>query len=103
MNKAWILALVVIGSVAVTGTAMGTDSPAASTDKVSIELRSPQEGAVIQQNDPASGCAFSPNRGYGLRIDFAWRTKHKHLVTAYHLVASLGASIPIVNVTIADT
>jgi hypothetical protein len=104
MNKRLILALLVIGSVIGMGTALATSSPAANTRTAKVRLLSPPDGAVIQQNNPASGCPYSPTRGYGLRIDFVWKTtKGKHFVVAYHVVASLGASIPIVDVTIPDT
>jgi hypothetical protein len=103
MKFVWILALAICAAAA--PPAMATDNPAAApAPHVKITLLSPPDGAVIQQNNPASGCAFSPTRGYGLRIDFAWREGgHRHEVLAYRLVAALGASIPIVDVTIPDT
>jgi hypothetical protein len=98
-----LAALAILVATVAAQSAMADDVASANVNKVKIELVSPGSDAVIPQNNPLSGCAFSSTRGYGLRIDFAWKTKHAHEVANYHLVAQLGTSIPIVDVTIPAT
>jgi hypothetical protein len=36
------------------------------------ELLSPEDGVVIEQNNPNTGCPYDPDRGYGYKITFDW-------------------------------
>ncbi len=53
----------------------GTDAQAGRRlRRVQITLDHPAVNAVIPQDDPATGCAYDPTRGYGFMIAFDWST-----------------------------
>jgi hypothetical protein len=62
-------------------------------------LLRPERDAVITQNDPSTGCAFLPTRGYGFQIIFEWTAVTAPAgVSGYELfVIGPNATIPLVN------
>jgi hypothetical protein len=36
------------------------------------KLVSPEDGAFVRQNDPATGCSYNPDVGYGYQTTFTW-------------------------------
>ena len=50
----------------------------------SPSLRTPGDNEQIRQNDPSTGCSFSPTHGYGFQVSFTWTTvpeaAHYHLL-----------------------
>lgn len=64
-----------------------------------VRLIAPAPNAVIVQNDPSTGCALDPTRGYGNAGRFEWSAPAADGVSAYRLVlARLGASYPVLDV-----
>jgi len=47
-------------------------------------LQTPGDNEQIRQNDPTTGCAFSPTHGYGFQVAFTWtpvpEAVHYHLL-----------------------
>ena len=62
-------------------------------------LLAPEADAVIPQNNPASGCAFHPSAGAGIRIAFDWVDVTAPAGLAGYEIYAQGdrATIPIVN------
>ena len=69
------------------------------------ELLSPVDNAVIQQNDPTSGCSLNPSRGYGLQIFFDWTdSSSANGVVGYELfVKKDTATLPIVSTLVGSS
>jgi hypothetical protein len=48
-----------------------------------LSLQTPGENERISQNDPATGCSFSPTHGHGFQVAFTWtpvpEAAHYHL------------------------
>jgi len=63
-------------------------------------LLSPVEGAIITQNNPATGCPLTSGRGYGLRIDFDWTdSTSDNGIAGYELfVKKASATLPLTDV-----
>ncbi len=67
-------------------------------------LTAPAEGAVIQQNNPASGCPLDPTRGQGFTADLEWAADPAGIPPAhYELVVQHPGFNPLESVTVDDT
>lgn len=80
------------------GACSDTSSP--STGKLPAPtLLTPRPDIPIRQNDPTTGCAFSPSHGYGFQIHFSWTAILG--ATQYHIVSWYpDASIPILDTVV---
>ena len=77
-----------------------------STPLVSVPtLLTPVSNAVIQQNNPASGCPANPTRGFGLREFFDWTdSTSPYGIRGYELyVIHPGATIPVIDTFVATS
>ena len=71
---------------------------------IGLDQLRPAPDAIIVQNDPSIGCPAHDTRGYGFRIDFAWRpTPGVAALSGYRLVARHESAInPMIDVRIWD-
>jgi hypothetical protein len=59
-------------------------------------LRTPGDNEQIRQNDPSTGCSFSPTHGYGFQIAFSWTPVAE--ADHYHLrLVHTGAQYPVID------
>lgn len=81
----------------VTPTPSPTPSPLAAPS-----LLSPEDGIVVRQNDPGSGCSYDRVVGYGFKVTFSWTPVAG--ASEYRLfLLGPGATIPALNRLVAGT
>ena len=70
-----------------------------------IQLTAPLAGATLAQNNPATGCEFNENRGYGYQVEFSWNgIETQPGFIGYQLMFwHSGASFPVLQETVPDT
>jgi FG-GAP repeat len=75
------------------------ESPPPSVDPMRVNLLNPAHAEPIPQNNPATGCSYHPETGYGLRVDFDWTDAESSVgVAGYHLkLQGRRASKPIID------
>ena len=65
-------------------------------------LRTPGDHEQIKQNDPATGCSFSPTHGYGFQVAFSWTPVAE--ADHYHLrLVHTGAQYPVIDTDVNKT
>jgi hypothetical protein len=76
------------------------DAPRPSVDPMKVYLLKPEHTEIIPQNNPATGCAYDPQVGYGLRVDFDWSDAESPAgIEGYNFyVIGRRASKPIIDV-----
>ena len=76
------------------------DAPRPSVDPMKVYLLKPEHTETIPQNNPATGCAYDPQVGYGLRVDFDWSDAESPAgIEGYNFyVIGRRASKPIIDV-----
>jgi hypothetical protein len=64
--------------------ACGSSGSPSPTGLAAPSLQTPGDNEQIRQNDPTTGCAFSPTHGYGFQVAFTWtpvpEAVHYHLL-----------------------
>lgn len=75
------------------------EAPEPPVDPMKVYLLKPAHTEVLSQNNPATGCTYHPQAGYGLRIDFDWSDAQSTAgIRGYHLYAiGRNATAPMVD------
>ena len=90
----------ILGAVIVSLAAFGT-ADAKGKPSASVTLITPASGAVIQQNDPSTGCATNPTSGDGFVVNYSWSAKSTRAIAKYELVVQhVGSPFSALDVTI---
>ncbi|HEX6008717.1 MAG TPA: hypothetical protein VFZ50_01290 [Actinomycetota bacterium] len=103
--KKWLFVMLalMVWTAATSQSAFGVPA-ATGVEKAKVRLLSPEEGAVVPQNDPSTGCTPTPNAGFGSVIEFAWRANHLKDIAAYQLfVQHPNATFPLVDAVVNET
>jgi len=87
--------------VFLSGLACADGSAPSGTVLEAPALQTPRTEVPIRQNDPATGCSFSPTHGYGFQVAFTW-TAVPEAVHYHLLLHHLGSAFPVLDIQVED-
>jgi hypothetical protein len=74
----------------------------AATGLPAPALQTPRAEVPIRQNDPTTGCGFSPTHGYGFQVSFTWSPVPE--AARYHIVLHhVGSEFPVLDEVVDST